>query len=180
MNGSTSRWVWPGATTGALVLVVAACNDDPTLPPLAPDCNGGKDAGCAVAIVGGGSSTAPAGQNEDAASQVTVFDGATSCGAAVMMLTTATAPSCVPCVVSGTSSTTGTDCCAADLACSTSIACLSIVACANLCQAGNAACVSSCVELNPVAADAFDQFAQCLVQNCSPECPKIMPAVGDQ
>ncbi len=104
-------------------------------------------------------------------------DSGEVCGVASTMLTGA-APACLPCLESGTGSSTMASCCNASMACSNDAACLAILQCAVPC-AGSVGCIDSCEALNPTGSLDFGDFARCLEQNCSPQCPNLTPGAGD-
>jgi hypothetical protein len=172
------------ATWRVSLLVAGACSDNTALPPPAPDCNGRPDAACSVPPTGGGETTPPNGTNDSGSMVVIVVqnDGAATCGEAETVLTSAAA-TCVPCIESGTGSSTRTSCCSASMACSADATCLSILQCAAACPVGNVGCIDGCETTRnlatPTGATNFVDFAQCLQQNCSPQCPTLTPGTTD-
>jgi len=161
----------------AWVPVAIACSDSTaSLPPIVADCQGSKDATCSAPASFGGAGS-PGGQNsEDSGTTGTIVTTTGSCGTAGSMVG-ASAQACEPCIETGTGSLTGSGCCSADLACSTNSACTAILSCAVLCGASNGACITNCVNNSPSGATDFNDFVQCVEQNCS-SCPALMPTVA--
>jgi hypothetical protein len=166
---------WTGAA--GWVLLLAACSDHLVLPPADPDCNGKPDAACTLPPVAGAATTAPPRQPTEDSSVATGEEAGGACGTADSLLTGA-APSCAPCIETGAASSTGSDCCAADLACSNDVDCLAILRCAALCGSGNAGCIANCVSTTPAGTQDYDDFVLCLQLNCT-QCPSLTPGTAD-
>jgi hypothetical protein len=164
-------------------LATIACSGATTHPPPLPDCNGGKGVVCTTQSSAGGAGNAGGTGGADSATDEDAGSTPGSCGTADALLL-ASSENCQPCIETGVGSTTGGSCCGDDLACSASTAagaaCREIISCAVLCTSGNGACITTCIDNNALGATAFNDFAGCLVQNCLPECPNLMPAVASE
>jgi hypothetical protein len=85
---------------------------------------------------------------------------------------------CQPCIETGADSSTGGNCCSAESMCGSD--CQLIISEAILCG-GSTTCIANAVSTaSSAAATAFNDFNQCLRENCSPECPSFTVAVASE
>jgi hypothetical protein len=144
------------------LLLAAACSPSSGHPAVLGGCTEVRDssASCGYGAPGGGggSSGGSGGGTMDAAS---VGDAsATSCGASSV----ATANlQCAPCIVAS--------CCQAGTACADSSACTALLSC-------NASNINACEMQYASGVTAYNDFAGCLLANCSPECPTLPVATA--
>lgn len=143
---------------------LTACSSHKTpRPPEIADCVPPPGEVCPnPPLVGGsmpGVSDAMAGASEAG------VDGG-SCGS-VDPLLSAMFPNCVPCIVAN-------GCCTADQACSGP--CESLLQCTlgpPGCGQGDPVCLGNCVQSNLMGLRPYQALAQCLAQNCGPQCPML-------
>ena len=167
MNGSNRVVVLAGWVT-AIGLAAAACSSETARPPELGDCVKTGDASCGGL---GGSSGGGAGPTEGGTGESgTISDAAGACGTAQTLLPTMNT-ACIPCI-EGTSGT-GSSCCEADLACSGVGACTQLLQCMVACASGDVTCANTCESMQPTGVTAYNDFAQCLASQCSPECPTL-------
>jgi hypothetical protein len=165
---------------GPLLASVLACSSSSQHPPELGRCVPTPTVPCSSpSSPGGGSSPEGEGGVTGAGDSgpVSLRDGA-SCGLADTSLVNGT-QGCAACIVAGTGSAVGLDCCTADSSCSTD--CVQIVSCVQAnCQLGDGACVATCELASPNGVQAYNDFASCLRSNCSPQCPTLtLATAGD-
>jgi len=148
---------------------VVSCSSNSSRPAELGGCVVTGDAACTTPDPGGGGGSGPGGDSGAGEGGV-VQDTAAGCGVAQELLASQNT-SCVPCVM-GTSGT-GNGCCGADSACSAQTACLNLLQCMVGCSLTDISCQNTCENNNPNGVQAYNEFAACLSQNCSPECPTL-------
>lgn len=165
--GRSSRISLLTALGGWLAVVVLACSQNTERPPELGDCVKVGDASCPTPVSGSGGGSGPTGGDSGASDVFTTSDTSTACGTAQDYFTTNT--SCAPCI----EGVSGAGCCGADLACSGQTACLALLQCMLACPSTNVTCADTCETDNPSGVAAYNDFASCLLQNCSPQCPTL-------
>jgi hypothetical protein len=160
--GASAAWA-----TG-LGLAVLACSSNSARPPELGDCVKTTDAACPTPDPGLGSGVGPGdGGTSDTG---TVDEGVSGCGTAQNAIVTQNL-SCVPCI-EGTDGTS-IGCCGADLACSAQTDCITLLECMVGCSGVGCA---TCENNAPAGVQAYNDLAQCISQNCSPQCPALPQA----
>jgi len=169
----------PRLLAGAIGIAIAAvaCSSSSSHPPPLGACTPTDGVPCGSGPGGGGGTNPGDGGGSSSQDGGATGDAGTCGGADSLLQSTA---ECSACIVSGTSSVGGLDCCAADLACSATD-CTNVVTCSRSCAVGDTACVGACEGLTSQAGiDAYQDFAQCLSQNCPTICPTLTPGTtGD-
>ena len=146
--------------------LVAACSANETpRPAQLGDCVPAHDARCPDPLVSGGSGSGPGAGDASPGDGGAIFDAdAGACGIGAILVTTSNT-TCGPCL-------TGL-CCMANQQCSANASCVGLVECLALCAAGDLACITTCYGQQPAGVSGYNDFAQCVQQNCSPECPSL-------
>ncbi len=161
------------AIAAAAACGVGACSSQATKhPALLGDCIPTDGAPCSVPSGGTGAGSQSGGGAQGGSSSGSVA----GCGLADQHLQTSNV-TCVPCVVGGSDAgPTGlTDCCQSDLDCTTNT-CVPLIDCALGCSGSldPTSCLTGCENAATAAAvGAYRDFANCVLQNCSPECPAL-------
>lgn len=157
---------------------VVSCSSNSARPAELGDCVKTTDAACPTPDPGGGAGGGPGGLHDSGAGDGgAVEDTASGCGTAQALLASQNT-TCVPCVEGTTPGTSG--CCEADLACSGQSACTGLLSCMLTCASTDVTCQNTCENSNPNGVQPYNEFAACLVTNCSPECPTLPTGgVGD-
>jgi hypothetical protein len=112
--------------------------------------------------VGGPGPGAADGEAPDADDGSTDLADEGVCGAAGTLITTMN-PGCLPCIESQGG------CCMVDQACSNSD-CYNLLLCSEACAAGDLTCVANCETQYPDGVTKYNDFAQCITNNCV-QCP---------
>lgn len=149
-------------------LSVAACSSNSDRPPELGNCVKVGDAACTTPDPGGGGGAGPTGGDSGVGDTGTTVSG---CGTAQTYLLSQNT-SCVPCV-EGEAEAGGDGCCEADIVCSGQTACIDLLQCMVACPAGDTTCQNTCESTNPTGVNAYNDFAACVTQNCTPECPTL-------
>ena len=148
---------------------VVSCSSNGARPAELGDCVKTGDASCPVPDPGGGGGGGPGGGDSGAVGDTGVVPS--GCGTAQNLLA-AQNTSCAPCV-DGTNEAGSDNCCGADTACSAQSACLELLQCMVGCSSTDVTCQNTCENTNPNGVTAYNEFASCLAQNCTPECPTL-------
>jgi hypothetical protein len=154
------------ASVAAGIGFPACSSKAPVHPPALGDCIPTPDAPCGDPSGAIGSGVAPhgdAGGGADAGEQVL---DASACGSAATLIATANLQ-CLPCIEDQA------NCCMVDLACSIEPGCVALLACAEACAPGDQTCLGNCENQWPAAVTTYDDFAGCIGQHCSPQCPAL-------
>ncbi|MGD0523855.1 MAG: hypothetical protein ABSE49_01855 [Polyangiaceae bacterium] len=168
-SGRIFRLLMSAAWAGLIGHVVVSCSSNSAIPPELGDCVKVGDAACTTPDPGGGGGSGPGGGDSGGAGDTgSVTSG---CGTAQALLASENT-SCVPCV-EGEAEAGGSGCCGADMACSSQTACLNLLQCMVGCSASDTTCQNTCENTNPNGVAAYNDFAACLAQNCSPQCPTL-------
>jgi hypothetical protein len=157
------------ASAGVVGQVVVSCSSNSAIPPELGNCVKVGDAGCTTPDPGGGAGGGPGGGGDSGTGGT--GGGTTGCGTAQTLLASQNT-SCVPCI-EGEAEAGGSGCCGADMACSSQTACLDLLQCMVGCSASDTTCQNTCENTYPNGVGAYNDFAACLAQNCSPECPTL-------
>ena len=147
---------------------VVSCSSNSANPPELGDCVRTGDAACTTPDPGGGGGSGPTNGDSGTSDTGTTVSG---CGTAQNLLASQNT-SCVPCVL-GEAEAGGDGCCGADQACSAQTACTQLVSCMLACGASDTTCQNQCESTYPNGVNAYNDFAACLTQNCTPQCPTL-------
>jgi hypothetical protein len=147
---------------------VVSCSSNSAYPPELGNCVPTGDASCTTPDPGGGGGSSPGGGDSGTGDTGITVSG---CGTAQNLLASQNT-SCIPCV-EGEAEAGGDGCCGADQACSAISACTNLLSCMLGCAATDVTCQDSCENTYPTGVNAYNGFAACLSQNCSPQCPTL-------
>ena len=165
ISPSANRARRPPWIVGGLAAVLAAgwaCSSSSApRPGELGDCHPIGDAGCTpITSSGAGGGPTEGGSGDGAPSDA----AATACGTIPGGFQSA----CTACI----QGLAPDGCCGANLACQSQPACASLLSCAQGCN-GASSCVGTCEQNFPDGTAAYTEFAQCLTNVCSPECPTM-------
>jgi hypothetical protein len=131
------------------------------------------DVSCSAPDPGGGGGAGPT-MGDSGTSDTGSAEGASACGTAQEFFVTNT--TCAPCI----EGVSGLGCCGADLGCSqggSASPCITLLQCMLTCTSTDLACPETCENTTPDGVQAYQEFAACLLESCSPECP-VLPQPG--
>jgi hypothetical protein len=156
----------PSWLVGASAVLLAAgwaCSSSSAPKPAElGDCHPVGDAGCSpISSSGAGGGPTEGGSADGAPSDAP----ATECGTIPGGFQAA----CTTCI----QGLAPDGCCGANLACQSQPDCASLVSCAQGCG-NDSSCAGSCEQTFPGGTAAYTDFAQCLTNHCSPECPTLL------
>ena len=106
----------------------------------------------------------------------TGLSDAGTCGNAATLISTQNVD-CVPCIRVGLDG--GQNCCMVDFACSETAGCTELLAWAEACAPNDTTCVAQGESMWPNAVPVYNDFAQCIANWCSPECPALPQTTVD-
>jgi hypothetical protein len=150
------------------LFAVDACSSSSAMPGVLGNCVPSGDASCAANGSSGGGGAGPKDSGGGGTQDVEATESGESCGTAGQLLNTLNTE-CLTCITSGIAG--GLSCCTADQACTGQ--CLSLVQC----PAGS---INSCAAQYPSGVPAYDDFANCLANNCGTACPTLpLATTGD-
>jgi hypothetical protein len=148
----------------------AACTSASTQPPQLGDCVKTGDASCADPNTGGGGGgPSSGGEGGTASSSGSGSSSGATCGDVSGLVGTQNLD-CAPCI-DGTLEGGSLNCCQAATACGND--CQTLLTCITPCASGDTTCVGTCENNTPAGVGAYNDFAACLSQNCTPECPTL-------
>ncbi|HEY1693300.1 MAG TPA: hypothetical protein VGG39_14130 [Polyangiaceae bacterium] len=166
---TAARFLVPAAW--AIACVVAACTSASTQPPELGNCVKVADAACADPNTGGGGGGPSSGGEGGTTSSSGSSSGAAGCGTVDGLISSVTSNvDCIPCI-EGTLDGGGAGCCQAAGACTGD--CVTYASCVQACSAGDTTCIGNCQNQYPTGITNYDQYATCVSQDCTPECPTL-------
>jgi hypothetical protein len=154
-----------------LGIAVPACSSDHSHPGELGNCIPVADAGCTPPAPGGGVGGGPPDGGQGTDTGASGGCGTTQDLPAQAVASLTQNVDCVPCIEMQEPN----GCCASDQACAAIPDCLGLLDCMVPCST-NTTCISACFNMFPTqgATAAYHDFASCVSNTCSPECP-ILP-----